>query len=159
MVTKISSSNFSELKVPVPLDIIATFTIPASAAAGTVVIGQFVPDPTQPTTTESSVQAPPDESYRLDTVYSTIQTPAVDGYVKVFLNNKDMNILFGPLSQTYTNIFGFKVTKARAIAQPNGELQLRYVTAAANTLTSAVTVTVNTSILRVPINYKGPLPD
>ncbi len=152
---KLIKSGYSSLTGEVPLDVAASFSVSGSAAQGTSVPATIIPDPTQPAVTQSYVQVPPDEYWLVYGVYSPVQTPALDGYVQFVVNNKAQNITFGPLSQTYRNIFGYKSLSSTILAQPNSQIAPKLITAAANTLTTAVSVSVNIEIKRLPQNYTG----
>lgn len=147
-------SAYSSLNGEVPLDIAATFTVPASAAAGTPVLATITPDPTQPANTYSYIRVPPDEFWLIYGVYSPVQTPALDGYVQFVVNQKPQNITFGPLSQTYRNLFGFKSLSSTILAAPNSEVSPKFITAAVNG-SAASSVLANIEIKRLPQGYTG----
>lgn len=156
MVQRSVRSSYSSLTGEVPLNIKATAAIGASAASGSSIYLKFVPDPTQPTVTSTALNVPPDEAWVVYDVYSPVQTPAVDGYVTFTVNRKPQNITFGPLSATYKNIFGYIEVSSAISANPNSQVQANFITDAANG-TTATTVTINTRIKRVPVNYTGKL--
>ncbi len=151
--------SYATLNGPVPLDIVMSFNVPGSAPAGTIVIGSFVPDPTQANVTSTTIQAPPDETWIVFDIYSPVQTPAVDGVLQFKLNRKSQNINFGPLSLTYKNVYNALSLKNSGyiVIPPSGFLEIDFVTLQANSSTSAVTVSANVRIMRVPKDYKGPI--
>jgi len=151
--------SYASLTNPIPLDITMNFSVPGSAPAGTIVIGSFVPDPTQASVTSTVISAPPDETWIVSDIYSPVQTPAVDGVLQFKLNKKAQNINFGPLSLTYKNVYNvLSLNKSGYIViPPSGLLEVDLVTAVANSSTTAVTVSANVRITRVPANYKGPV--
>jgi hypothetical protein len=151
--------SYTKLVSPILNTPTVAFTISGSAPAGTIVLGQWVPDPTQPSYQVDHLTAPPDETLIVTNMYTIVQSPAVDGFLRFKLNDKDQGINFGPLSQTYPNLFNSLKLKNSSIItiNPNGVLKTYYVTSAANSSTTSVTVTVNVEIRRIPIDYKGPI--
>jgi hypothetical protein len=149
--------QYTSLTGEVPLDIAASVTIPGSATQGTLVYAASITDPQQPGVTTVDILVPPDESWILFDVYSPVATPAVDGYVGLRVNRKDQNITFGPLSASYKNIFGFLEISSAISVPPNGLVTPYFVSAAANSATTSVTVSFNLRFKRIPAGYRGPL--
>jgi hypothetical protein len=155
--SKTVSSSYSTLTTPVPLDIQASATFIPSQPQGQGSLLNFVSDPTQPSVVTTSLQVPSDEYWVIYSVYSPIQTPAVDGVITFSINRKPQNITFGPLSLTYRNVFGYIDFTSSLMIPPNGLLSGYLVPAVANGTTTA-TDTVNIRVLRVPQGYQGQLP-
>jgi hypothetical protein len=154
---RIVKSAYSSLNAEVPLNIKAVAKVAGSAVAGSETYLTFTPDPTQPTDTTTALKVPPDEAWIIFDVYTPVQTPAIDGYVAFRVNKKDQNITFGPLSATYKNTYGYLELQSAISADPNSEVQSKYVIDVANGATTATTVSVNIRIKRVPKGYTGQL--
>ena len=148
--------NYTKLQAPVPLSIIGSSTVSASATAGQSFSFALQSDPTQPGTTYTYLTAPPTESWLVHGVES-LSTPAIDGVVTWKVDNVDQNIIFGPLSVTLPTIYHQRSFKASYVdIGPTSRGQPYFVLAAANG-TTTVTVNVQFYITRVPVGYKGPI--
>ena len=148
--------NYTKLQAPVPLTIIGSSTVSASATAGQSFVFNLQSDPTQPGTTYTYLTAPPTESWLVHGVES-LSTPAIDGVVTWKVDNVDQNITFGPLSVTLPSIFHQKSFKTSYVdIGPTSRGQPYLVITAANG-TTTVTVDVQFYVMRVPVGYRGPV--
>ena len=155
-----TSNNYAVQTKPIPFMLTGSATIAGSAPAGTAVFASLIGDPSQPSVAVTTLSAPPDETWLISDIYSPVQSPAIDGVFQFKVNLKDQNMVFGPLSQTYRNVFGYISLKdvGPITIPPNGTAQIKFITSTANSSTTAVTVSFNVNITRIPAGYSGNIP-
>jgi len=148
--------SFVKPTAPYTQSWIGTVSIPASAAAGTVV-GATINTDLSSGTQYTTVPLPSDQYLLVYDVFVTA-APSVDGFVQFKVNNISQGQSFGPLSQTQRTFGSGRLTMRNnpLVITPSGLLSVAYITAAANG-TSAVTQTFNISVMFIPRGYKGPV--
>lgn len=151
------AGNSNQLVQPAGADIAAEVTIPTSTAKGTSTAITFTPDPTQTSITESYLQPPVSEGYIVYSVYATAtQTP--DGYIRSKINGVDQSTYFGPINQTIPTNYHVPQFKHKLITLgPLDKLTMFYVNSAAVGGTTAGSVSLIVSYIRVPAGWKKPV--
>lgn len=147
-------TQFTKLTQPTPYVVNVQFNIASGAAAGTVVQGSFIVNPTQPNLTVTQLPVPYNEKWAIVDTYLTA-SPAVDGYFQFSLGLIQQPISYGPASQTLRSLFN-KIKFTPILLPPNATLQMFYVTLAA--ASAAATIIANLNIVRLPVDYVGAVP-
>ncbi len=151
------SGNSTQLTAPAGADIDVSVTLAASAAAGTSTAINFIPDPTQPTITDSYLQPPVSEGYIVYKVYAP-SSLATDGYVRAKINGVDQATYFGPINQTVPTQYHVSQFQHKLVTLgPLDKLTLFYVNKAAAATTTA-TLSMIVSYIRVPAGWKKNIP-
>ena len=148
-----NQGDSTQLTGPAIASIKATVSLSATGVAGQKSNLVFVPDPSQPTITESFFQPPISEGNFVYKLYATT-SPGVDGFVTARKNAVDLPIYFGPLSQSVpgTNVHIQKFSNHTIFLAPLDKLYLYFIQDVATTAVS--TQSVQVGYVRVPVGYK-----
>ena len=147
-------TQFTKLTQPTPYVVTVSFSIASGAGAGSTVQGQFVVNPAQPNLTTAQLPVPYNEKWAIVDAYATA-SPAVDGYLQFSFGLIQQPISYGPLSQTLRSLYA-RIKFTPILLPPNATLQVYYVLI--ETASASATVTANLNIMRLPIDYSGPVP-
>ena len=149
------SGNSTNLTAPAGADIDVKASL-GTVAAGTSTAIKFVPDPTQPSITESYLQPPVSEGYIVYKVYAE-SALSTDGYVRSKINGVDQSTYFGPINQTVPTQYHIAKFQDKLITLgPLDKLTLYFVNKTATT--AAVTLDMIVSYIRVPAGWKKNVP-